>query len=250
MARLVQHLVEPPHPCSYLPEKQDAQLEIKLQTDVTAVELEGMIERGWRRFGPVYFRPHCASCMECVTLRVDARTFAPSKSQRRALKNAAGLTRTVQRPIIDDERIDLYHRWHAQREDARGWDESMLDKERYAIDFAFPHPAVREVAFRTTAGRLVGLGIVDDMPTSLSAVYFFWDPENAPTSLGVAHVTHLILDAQRSNRPWLYLGYRVLGCPSLVYKSRYRPHELLEGRPADTQLPMWVSPGPEDLEPK
>lgn len=250
VARLVQHLVEPSHPCSYLPDRE-AQLEIKLQTDVTAAELEVMIERGWRRFGPVYFRPTCASCMECVTLRIDAAAFKPSKSQRRALKNAAGLVRTVQRPVVDDERLALYHRWHEQREEARGWDESLLDKERYSIDFAFPHPAVREVAFRTAEGKLVGLGIVDDMPRSLSAVYFFWDPETAPPSLGVAHVAHLVLDAQRTNRPWVYLGYRVLGCPSLVYKARYRPHELLEGRPADSEIPTWTpNREREDPEPK
>ena len=97
----------------------------------------------------------------------------------------------------------------------------------------------------------MGLGILDEMPRSLSAVYFFWDPESAPPSLGVAHVAHLVLDAQRTNRPWVYLGYRVLDCPSLVYKARYRPHELLEGRPADTEEPIWTpNREPVDLEPK
>ena len=241
VARLIQHLVEDPHPCSYLPDEPAAQLELRVLVDVSAVELEAMLERGWRRFGPVYFRPTCASCTECVALRVDTVMFAPSKSQRRALKNAAALTRTVGRPVVDDERLALYQKWHAQREEARGWEPSGLDRERYQTDFAFPHPAVREVAFRDASDRLVGLGICDETPALVSAVYFFWDPELAPPSLGVAHVATLALEARKAGKPWLHLGYRVLGCASLLYKANYHPHSLLVGRPAHTETPQWRS---------
>jgi arginyl-tRNA--protein-N-Asp/Glu arginylyltransferase len=241
VAKLLQHLVEPPRPCSYLPDRE-AQLEIRVQTDVTPGELEAMLSRGWRRFGPVYFRPACVACAECVTLRVDVATFAPTKSQRRAVKGASRLRRVVGVPVVDEERLALYHAWHAHREAARGWDESSLDEERYALDFAFPHPCVREVAFRDPADgdRLVGLGIYDEMPRSLSAVYFFWDPERAPPSLGVANVVTLVDDARLRGLPYVYLGYRVLGCASLVYKSRYEPHQLLRGRPAFGEAPEWL----------
>ena len=56
------------------------------------------------------------------------------------MKNAARLRRVVGVPVVDDERLALYHLWHAQREEARGWEPSDLDPERYAVDFAFPHP--------------------------------------------------------------------------------------------------------------
>lgn len=240
MARLLHRLVEPPHACPYLPERE-AQLEIRVQVDVTAGELDAMLARGWRRFGPVYFRPACVGCDECVTLRVDAAAFAATKSQRRALRNASRLRRLVSTPMIDAERLALYRKWHAEREQARGWDESPIDPQRYGFDFAFPHPSVREIAFRDPAAddRLVGLGIVDETPSALSAVYFFWDPEHAPPSLGVAHVVMLAMDARARGLPWVYLGYRVLGCASLVYKARYRPHELLAGRPDDGEPPRW-----------
>jgi leucyl-tRNA---protein transferase len=240
VARLIQHLREPPHPCIYLPDRE-ASLEVKILVDVTAGELGAMLARGWRRFGPIYFRPACAGCAECVTLRIPTATFHPTKSQRRARKNAARLTRTVGPPTIDEERLALYARWHAEREESRGWEPSPLDAERYAIDFAFDHPAVREVTFRDPddGDRLVGLGIVDDVPDALSAVYFFWDPETAPSSLGTAHIVTLIDDAHARGLDHVYLGYRVSGCASLEYKGRYGPHELLVGRPDVRTLPIW-----------
>lgn len=240
-AKLLHHQIEPPHPCAYLADR-DAQLEVRLQVDVSPGELEAMLVRGWRRFGPVYFRPACAACGECVTLRIDVAKFAASKSQRRAVKAASRLRRVVSVPVVDEERLALYRRWHEQREDSRGWDESSMDEERYATDFAFPHPSAREAAFRDPDAndRLVGLGIYDDMPTSLSAVYFYWDPEHAPPSLGVANVVTLVEEAREKGLRWVYLGYRVLGCASLLYKARYGPHELLVGRPAAEEEPEWT----------
>ena len=116
-----------------------------------------------------------------------------------------------------------------------------MDPERYGMDFAFPHPAAREVAFRDPddGDRLVGLGIVDETPRALSAVYFYWDPDRAPSSLGVANIVTLIAEAREKSLPHVYLGYRVLGCPSLMYKEKYGPHELLVGRPAFGEPPKW-----------
>lgn len=245
MARLIQHVVEPPHACVYLPDRQ-ASLEYNVLVDVGPEELGRMLEHGWRRFGPMYFRPACASCTECVSLRIPSATFAPSKSQRRARKNAARLVRSMQVPVVDDERLALYGKWHAHRESERGWDPSPIDAERYAFDFAFEHPSVREVTFRDPddGNRLVGLGIVDAVPDGYSAVYFFWAPAHAPDSLGTAHVVTLVDQATADGLPYVYLGYRVADCASLAYKGRYGPHELLEGRPDFKHLPVWrpVSP--------
>jgi leucyl-tRNA---protein transferase len=240
VARLLQHVIEPPHPCPYLPERE-ASLELKVQVDVSPDELETMLERGWRRFGPVYFRPACATCNECVTLRVPTATFTPTKSQRRAAKNAARLRRVVGAPRVDEERLALYRRWHDDRERERGWDESPIDAERYTFDFAFSHPSVREIAFRDPDhdDRLVGLGICDETPNASSAVYFFWDPLHAPPSLGVAHVVSLVHDARARGLAHVYLGYRVSGCASLGYKARYGPHELLSARVDSHQPPDW-----------
>ncbi len=207
--------------------------------DVTSEELGAMLERGWRRFGPCYFRPRCAACSECITLRIRTGDFRPSRSQRRARNRAARFRRVVsQQPIVDDARLALYRRWHADRELERGWDPSVLRGDRYAIDFAFPHPSARESAYYDGT-KLVGLGLFDETPNALSAVYFFYDPALRRESLGVANIVALVEDARALKKPYVYLGYRVLGCESLEYKAAFVPHELLAERPQDDEHASW-----------
>ncbi len=241
--RLLERVVEKPRACSYLAGRA-ASLEVRVMLDVTGEELEALLERGWRRFGPMYFRPVCAACSECVSLRIVVDRFAPTKSQRRAARACAGLRRVVGRPRVDDERLALYAKWHAAREITRGWDPNPETRERYALEFAFPHPCAREAAFYDDqapgGSRLVGLGLFDETPHALSAAFFFFDPDYGRLSPGTANVLSLVDDARAAGLPHVYLGYRVAGCASLEYKGLFRPHEAL-GRPVELGVaPSWA----------
>jgi arginine-tRNA-protein transferase len=243
MARQLRHYVDPPSPCDYLP-GQVAELENRIIVGGTADELEAMIVRGWRRFGPVHFRPACGGCGECVSLRLPVADFRPSVSQRRAARACASLRSVVGPPLIDDQRLALYRAWHRQREATRDWAPSPINPRAYELQFAFPHPAVREIAYYDDdaaggGGRLVGLGICDVTPRVWSAVYFFYDPAYARRSLGVANVLRQVEAARAQGVPHVYLGYRILGCASMRYKAGFQPHELLVGRPTDDEPPRW-----------
>jgi arginine-tRNA-protein transferase len=61
----------------------------------------------------------------------------------------------------------------------------------------------------------------------MSAIYFFYDPDERDRSLGTWNVLSVIEEAARRKVPHLYLGYYVEGCRSLEYKARYRPNEVL-----------------------
>jgi arginyl-tRNA--protein-N-Asp/Glu arginylyltransferase len=237
---LIERIVEKPRPCAYLP-AESASLEVRVMLDVTPDELDALLERAWRRFGPIYFRPACTGCGECVSLRVPVVQFAPSKSQRRVSRACARLRRVVGRPTVDPARLDLYARWHADREQARGWEPNPQSRDRYGMEFAFPHPCAREAAFYDDerGGRLVGVGLHDETPRALSAAFFFHDPAYTRMSLGTANVLGLLADAEATGRRHLYLGYRVQGCASLRYKAAFRPHELLAGRPGMDEAPLW-----------
>ncbi len=242
MARLLQHWLSAPSVCAYLPIQQSA-LEYRLMLDVDPVELDHLLERGWRRFGPAYFRPGCEGCKACVPLRVPVATFEPTRSQKRVIKRNEHLRLEIGRPTVDAARLDLYHRWHCMQGDARGWAADRIDAEEYYHQFAFPHPCVREFAYYDDSAdggtRLVALGIVDETPSALSAVYTYHDPDYRKDSLGTASVLMQLEEAARLGKKWLYLGYRVIGCKSSEYKAKFGPHELLDGWPGAGVTPQW-----------
>lgn len=240
MARLLQYAVEAPRLCSYLPGLA-ASLEHRIQLDVSPAETDSLLEHGWRHFGPDWFRPACEGCQLCVPTRVLAAEFAPSRSQRRVLRHCSGLRAVVGRPRVDPARLDLYHAWHADREEAREWSPGELDAEDYALQFAFPSPAAREVAYHDAAagGRLVAVGLCDETPRAWSAIYCFYDPAYARLSPGIGNVLFLIQLARAQGKPFVHLGYRVTACPSLRYKAAFHPQEVLVGRPADEETPTW-----------
>lgn len=238
MAREFEYFLSEEYDCDYLPQRRAA-VHHGLLPRPRPAELEILLQAGWRRFGPLLFRPACQACHECVPLRLPVATFRPSRSQRRARNRCENLTVAMGPPRVDDERLDLYARWHAGRERSRGWDRAPLDADEYARNFAVPGDAcAREVTYRDD-GKLVGVGLCDETPAAYSAVYFFHDPALARLSLGVNHVVTLVELARRAGKAHVYLGFRVLGCPSMRYKAGYLPHELLEGRPAPADSPRW-----------
>jgi arginine-tRNA-protein transferase len=229
----------PEHPCAYL-HGLPAMLDVRLLTDVTPRETEHLVERGWRRFGPEYFRPICHGCQECVSLRVPVRQFRFSKSQRRAVRRCEKVSVEIRTPCADAERVALYRKWHAAREIACGWQANPLDEEGYQRQFCFPHPSGREMTYRV-AGRLMGVGLVDEMPRSISSTYFYFDPDYSKLSPGIFSALCEISLALQLGKEYVYFGYRVNGCKSLTYKSGFRPHELLIGRPGEEERAIWKS---------
>ena len=236
--RLLQHRIDGPEPCPYLP-GLDSTTETLVMTGVTAPELEGLLERGWRRFGPVYFRPVCLECSACVSVRVPVKAFSPSPNLRRVEKRAAHLRVEVGSPAVDEARLALYRRWHAAREEERGWKPDRIGAESYAMQFCFPHPAAREFSY-WDGDRLVAVGIADETPHAISAVYCYHDPAWSRLSLGTWNVLRTLQYAREGGLSHVYLGYCVAGCASLEYKARFRPQETLVGRDGDAQVPRWA----------
>ncbi len=243
MARVLAQFVEPLRACSYLSDRE-ASLEYRFLTGVGVAELEGMLMRGWRRQGTVYFRPACGACGECVSIRIPVDRFAPTGSQQRAWRRCARFRVELGRPRVDEERLALYAAWHAARERDRGWEGAPLDAETYAMQFAFPHPAAWELSLRD-GDRLVAVTLCDITPRVWSAIFGFYSPDVARLSPGVAEVVLAVEMARNRGIPHVYLGYRVMGCASMRYKAGYRPHELLQGLPGPDEEPVWVeAPGP------
>jgi arginine-tRNA-protein transferase len=226
-----------PSPCGYLP-GQWWRLEYELVADATPADYMARMLQGWRRFGDTLFRPRCLTCRACRSLRVLVERFRPDRSQRRCRKANEGVVRlAIGAPSVTRAKLRLYDRYHAYQSAAKGWPEHPAkDAESYATSFV-DNPFPTEEWCYYLDDRLVGVGYVDDLPGGLSAIYFFYDPDERYRSLGTWNVLNLIDRARARGMPHLYLGYYVAGCRSMAYKTRFGPNQVLgeDGRWHDFQ---------------
>ncbi len=219
--------VDTPSQCGYLPD-QLWSLEYDLVRELTPAEYMARMASGWRRFGSMMFRPHCAACTACRSLRVVADRFHPDRSQRRTAKLNSGEVRMrIGRPSVTRAKLDLYDRYHAYQAGARGWPEHPAKDPRSYVQSFVANPFPTEEWCYYLAGKLVGVGYVDVLPGGLSAIYFFYDPAERQRSLGTWNVLNVLRETRARGLPHTYLGYYVAGCPSMVYKSRFTPNQIL-----------------------
>jgi leucyl-tRNA---protein transferase len=222
---LIRFLV-PPHQCTYLPD-QTAQLEYEIVRSLTPEEYFERMKQGWRRFGYSMFHPQCPNCKACQSLRVPLDRFRPNRSQKRAWRRNQDIDLEIAKPVATTEKLDLYDLFHAFQTEHKGWpDHGPKDRDSYKESFV--SQPFRTEEWRYYLGdRLIGCGYVDALPSGLSAIYFFYDPELRDRSLGTFNVLKVIESAQKRNLPHIYMGYFVEGCGSLEYKANFQPNEVL-----------------------
>lgn len=217
----------PPDSCGYLP-RERWELQYEIVTQLTEVEYQERLEQGWRRFGHALFRPVCARCQKCQSIRIPTTSFEPDRSQRRAAKlNADSVTLTINAPHATREKISLYDRFHHFHQHFKDWPEHAPDNVGNYIESFVHNPFETQEWTYRLGEQLLGVGYVDRLPDALSAIYFFYDPDERKRSLGVWNVLSILQKAREWGVPYVYLGYFVEGCRSLEYKAGYRPNEVL-----------------------
>lgn len=208
-------------PCPYLPGREESDL-IALGGSVTSERYQRMMDRGFRRAGGIFYRPDCRGCRRCEPIRVPVEEFRPSRSQRRTMRKNTDVVVRVGAPVCDESHWELYERYQARYHD-RTMSGSPGDYESF---FCGSPIDTLEMSYWLD-DRLVGVGLVDVCPASLSSVYFFYDPDESRRSLGVFSALVEIDECRRRGLPYWYIGFYVKGCRKMEYKSRFRPYELL-----------------------
>ena len=84
------------YPCSYLPTQQARSLVVAPNHLITTPVYSSLMEQGFRRSGNFTYRPHCAQCQACESLRVVVAHFQPSRSQRRTWQRHGHLEASIQ----------------------------------------------------------------------------------------------------------------------------------------------------------
>ena len=80
---------------------------------------------------------------------------------------------------------------------------------------------------RDGSGRLLAACLADWLEDGLSAVYSFFDPEEARRSLGTFMILRLIDIARAAELDVVYLGYWISGSGTMDYKQRFPAVERL-----------------------
>ena len=193
----------------------------------TPEQMDSLWERGWRHFGPIFYRYREAITAEglrhVMPLRVDIEKFVPSKSHRRVLRRNADVEIRVRRAQLDAERQRLFD-LHKMR---------FKDNIPNSLeDFLGPAPQAGPCLTIEVGGylegRLVAASYLDVGGTGVSSIYAFFDPEFAGRSLGTATVLWEMVVARRSGKRWYYPGYCYVEPSGYDYKRQFRPMECYD----------------------
>ncbi|HHH72218.1 MAG TPA: arginyltransferase [Sulfuricurvum sp.] len=225
--------------CAYLPDRAQT-THYKVISDCSAEYCDQLITRGWRRFGTMFFRPVCAECTACESLKIDINHYCFSRSEKRILRKNSDLKVIIRRPSMTREHLELFRRYHHHMHHKRGWEEQPVTPRNYYSSFVQGFSDFGYEVLYFEQKKLIGVDLIDILPSGISSIYFYYDPDYARRSLGKYSLLRQIILAQERHLPWIYLGYYVQGCQSLEYKRDYAPLLQLSGRPDETQSAIWT----------
>lgn len=230
-----QFFLTAPAPCPYL----DGQHERKVFTHLVgekAAELNDLLTQGgFRRSQNIAYRPACETCRACISVRILASEFEPTRSMRRVVAANADLISTEYHAEPSSEQFALFRRYLDSRHRRGGMADMTIGD--YAMMVEDTHVKTRIFEYRrrsegdgvteTPTGQLIGVALTDVMNDGLSMVYSYFDPDEAGRSLGTFMILDHIRRAVALGLPHVYLGYWVKGSRKMEYKVRFLPQEHL-----------------------
>ena len=214
------------HPCGYWKDRLARDLIIDPTDPHLASVYPQALAMGFRRSGGHVYRPYCAGCRACVSVRIPVERFVPNRAQKRCLARNADLELRIAPPRRTEENFALYRRYLDTRHAGGGMDDPA--PENFDAFLACRWSPTEFMEFRLD-GELVALAVTDVVPDGLSAVYTFFAPELAARSLGTFAILQQVERARRESRGYVYLGFWLEGHPKMAYKRAYQPLEFLDG---------------------
>lgn len=235
----VYEVVDDRERCSYL-DNLYQQNHYKFVQGCTKSYCSDLIKRGWRRFGKMFFRPICTNCQECQSLRIDVENFIITDSIKKTVNRNKNTKIVIREPLVSNAHLELFDTYHLYMHHKKGWNFKSTTISNYYESFVTGHSDFgKEVAYYVD-NKLVAIDFIDVLDDGISAIYFVYNPEYAKLSLGVYSIYKEIEFAKQIGLKWIYLGYYVKDNASLNYKSRYKPYEVLQGRPELNDEGVWI----------
>jgi arginine-tRNA-protein transferase len=135
--------------------------------------------------------------------------------------------------------VDLYNRYHRYMHQYKGWPLEQITLESYTESFVAGGESIGRQWLYFDDSRLVGVALMDEVPDAISLVYCYHDPEWRPRSPGTFSILTQLEYARSKRISHAYLGYWIKANPSMNYKARFRPHEILREYPCDGRRAVW-----------
>ena len=169
--------------CAYLDDLKQT-THYKLVDNCSTAYCEALIERGWRRFGNMFFRPVCADCHACESFKIDVKNYSFSKSERRILRKNEHTKIVIQRPQVTPTHLALFEKYHSHMREKRDWSHETTTLRHYYTSFVHGHGSFGYEVLYYIEERLVGVDLIDILPNGISSIYFYYDPDFSKYSLG------------------------------------------------------------------
>lgn len=215
----------PEHNCSYLKDKTAKTLFVDPHATISNHTYTQLSDLGFRRSGKHIYRPHCEQCRACISVRIPAVLFQPSKSQKRVLNKNLDISVKQCEPAFTEEYYSLYSRYINERHiDGDMFPPTMDQFNSFLIEGQSKSCFFE---FRDADNRLLAVSVVDLLESGLSAIYTFYDPDENRRSLGRFCILWQLQHCRTRGLNYLYLGYWVKDCRKMSYKIDYHPFELL-----------------------
>ena len=213
-----------PHSCSYKDDEEASTVFVDPDLTIDKSLNSKLSELGFRRSGAHLYRPDCDKCSACISCRLPVSQFE-SKRRHRKIWNANQDLSVIQTNHLNDrDSYPLYKRYINTRH--RDGDMYPATSEQFE---AFIQAQTTDTSFYKFyyQDQLLAVSVIDVLQQGLSAVYTFFDPDFDKRSLGNFVILWQIRKAEEMGLPYLFLGYWIMGCSKMQYKSSFRPIELL-----------------------
>jgi arginyl-tRNA--protein-N-Asp/Glu arginylyltransferase len=184
-----------PSPCPYLPGRHERKVFTHLVGDKAGDLNDLLTHGGFRRSQSIAYRPACDQCRACVSVRVVANEFRPSRNFRKVLARNADISGEQRSTVPTSEQYSIFRAYLDARHRHGGMaDMTVLD---YAMMVEDSHVETRIIEYRRRGegsgltGRgeeLVAVALTDVLSDGLSMVYSFFDPSEESRSLGTFRV--------------------------------------------------------------
>ncbi|MCB8887626.1 arginyltransferase [Vreelandella malpeensis] len=218
-----------PHRCSYLQEQEATTLFLDPKEAPASGVYEALSLLGFRRSGRHLYRPHCDGCQACQSVRIPVAEFSPGRTQRKIARRNADVTTQVVPARLKSAHYALYANYiRARHSDGDMYPPS---QEQYRTFLTLDEPYAKLLEFYL-GDRLVGVSAFDELEHGLSAIYTFFDVDDAleRRSLGTFAILRLVELCRERGLSHLYLGYWIEACRKMRYKQAFSPLEVLDGR--------------------